>query len=133
MDYEAFKGSAWVDYSETPCTSTSGDGSVQKSRLSDSRGELQLRSVREEDRERRPRPSVSKHRAKTDAAALGASSDVERPRVLPHHSPQLQRKAGVPLPPPPNKRSPIMPPTPTGGAAGVSGNSVFHRPMPEVS
>ncbi len=149
-DYEAFKGSAWVDYSESPSTaastessnSSSSGGGGQRKPFDNRGGELLLRPGKEEERNRRPLPPtsqapISKHRTKTDATAMGGGvSDVDRPRPM-HPSPQSHRKSGVPLPPPPNgKRPPIMTPTtaaggpPTAGLA--SGSSVFHRPMPEV-
>ena len=148
-DYEAFKGSAWVDYSETPAT-TSGEMSSTSNHSSsissnvpkvksphENLGEQLFRQAREEDRERRPRPSppqvpLNKHRAKTDAAALAGGGEGERPRPSLLHSPQFQRKAGVPLPPPPNKRLPVAPPANPGGGGTAVGNSLFHRPIPDV-
>jgi len=145
-DYEAFKGSAWVDYAETPATASRGEmssnnggsnsSSVQKGKSPHNGfAELSVKQAREEERERRPRPSppqvpVSKHRAKTDAAALGG--EIERPRPPPHHSPQFQRKSQVPLPPPPSKRLPNVPSGNPGGGGTAVGNSLFHRQVPEV-
>lgn len=138
-DYEAFKGSAWVDPVAVPLpvddSIAQRNGSAYPSPLPVS---ISVRSDDDlnEQGSGRDRPGKSsfypplvKHRSKS-SDVVGEGVREERGGKGPGaHSPQSQRKAGVLPPLPPSKRLPLLPPSPAGGG----GAPVFHRQGTEVS
>ena len=143
-DYEAFKGSAWVDSSET--TGDSRDAQRNAAALVPpavsslhSEGDWNEQAGRMEDKEKGGRdrqskfgvhqPSIKQPWSKTSAEGMREGSREEKSKPSGSHSPQNQRKAGMLPPLPPAKKVPFLPPLPAAGGGGAAG---FHRQGTEV-